>query len=415
PYDEQMMQEVAMIKDPSTVKFVPLLSHPKITEIDNEIDDLYLKEITPLQHYQSDNIQFGRQLSIVYTSLHGTGITMIPKVLNSWGFSTISLVEKQIIPDGDFPTAPVPNPEELSALQLGIEQMLLSKADLLIATDPDADRVGIACMHHGKAEILTGNQIAAICLEHICEALTKQSRFPVNGAFIKTIGTTELFQAICDHYYRPCFNVLTGFKYIGEKISEWESQNNKYQFIFGAEESYGFLLSSKLARDKDALISSALICEVTLQAKRQGKTLLDKLHDLYRRQGVHQEKLFTLDFHDTQAGREQILTKMQRLRYAFLREINGTPISFIEDYLISTRYHLSSNHQEPLSLPISDTLLFRLEDGSKIMIRPSGTESKLKIYVGAVKKVYSDVEEGIQSCNVQCQEMLTWIQHYFLG
>lgn len=414
PHDVGITDEALKITDPTMVKMAASLSDPLIQQVESRVDEEYLKQVAALQHYLKENDQKGSQLKIVYTSLHGTGITLVPKALKSWGFTNVSFVAPQIIPDGNFPTAKFPNPEEKAALKLGIDLMQESKSDILIATDPDADRVGVAIMHENNPITLTGNQMAAICLEHICEALSSQKRLPENAAFVKSIATTELFQAICDAYKRPCYNVLIGFKYIAEKIHEWELSPGSHQYIFGGEESYGYLLGT-YTRDKDAVSSSALICEVALQAKLQGKTLVDKLHDLYRKYGIYQEKLASINFGETKEGKEQMKLGMQRLRDEGLKEINNVPVLVLEDYELSLRTDFRANKREKVSLPISNVLVYWLADGSKVMIRPSGTEPKVKIYCGTVEKQFSSIEEGLKNSLARCDEVLAMLKGQLLS
>lgn len=413
PHDIGIIAEVEKITDPTEVRLATNLSDPLIHEIEAEIDEAYIKAITPLQNYPEINQQKGDQLKVVYTSLHGTGITLAPRALTAWGFKNPTLVGDQVIPNGDFPTVKSPNPEEKAALQMGIDLMLKTQSDLLIANDPDADRVGVAVLHKNDAYILNGNQIAAICLAHICEALSKQNRLPSRAAFIKTIGTTELFRVICQDYQRKCFNVLTGFKYIAEKIREWELLPDGYQYIFGGEESYGYLLGTH-ARDKDAIVCSALLCEVALHAKLEGKTLVDRLYDLYQRYGVYQEKLLSINFGETKEGKEQMAHGMQRLRQSHLHEINGIPVVSVEDYLVSTRYFLETGKTEPIPLIKSDVLLYWLADESKVMVRPSGTEPKVKLYCGVVEKTFPSIEEGIQNSLKRCDDILVFMRNHLM-
>lgn len=405
PHDQGIIAEANKITDPTQVKAAINLSDPLIEFIDSDVDEAYIQKIIPLQHYPEINQSQGSQLKITYTSLHGTGITLAPRVLAAWGFTHLNYVEPQIIPDGTFPTVKSPNPEERSALQMGIDVLMQTKSDLLIANDPDADRVGVVILHQGSPVILNGNQIAVLCLEHIFEALAKSKNLPEKASFIKTIVTTELFQAICDAYNRPCFNVLTGFKYIAEKIHEWEQLENGYQYIFGGEESYGYLIGT-YTRDKDALTASALICEAALQAKLQDKTLVDKLDELYRRYGFYQEQLLSINFSETKEGREQMINAMQYLRQTALKAINGIAVRVIEDYQYSTKYDLVTGTTEPITLPVSDVLVYWLIDGTKVIIRPSGTEPKVKAYCGIVEKNFTTVEEGLQKSKIRNDEIL---------
>jgi phosphoglucomutase/phosphomannomutase len=409
PHDKGIIHEVNKITDPTMVKKTTSLSHPLITEIDCEVDDAYIHAMTKLQNYPNINCQEGHLLKVVYTSLHGAGISLVPKTLQAWGFPKLTYVTPQIVPDGSFPSVKSPNPEEPEALKMGIDLMLKTESDLLIATDPDADRMGVAVRHGNQAVLLNGNQIAVICLEHICTALNAQNRLNPRAAFIKTIATTELFQTICHEYNRPCFNVLTGFKYISEKIHQWENIPDGYEYIFGAEESYGYLLGN-CVRDKDGVVSSALISEVALQAKLQGKTLVDKLYDLYRKYGVYQEELLSLNFGETKEGKEQMVLGMRLLRESRLEHIYNNPVVAIEDYLTSTKFYLKSDKIDHLNFPVSDVLLYWLEDGSKVLIRPSGTEPKVKLYCGVYEKEFTTIEEGIGTCLKRCNDILQFLK-----
>jgi phosphoglucomutase/phosphomannomutase len=410
PHDTGIIAEVKQITDASQVKMVPTLSHPLIEEIGDEIDQAYLKAVFPLQVHPKDNQEYGKDLKIVYTSLHGTGIILVPKILKEWGFNQLAFVDKQIIPDGHFPTVNFPNPEYPEALKLGIDVLKSTKSDILIATDPDADRLGIVLLHQGEPVILTGNQIACIFLNYVCHGLDTQQRLPPKPASIKTIGTTEMFSSISNNYHVSCFNVLTGFKYIAEKIRQWEGMPDGFNYLFGGEESYGYLLGTN-TRDKDAVLCSALACEVALHAKRQGKTLLDYLYALFEKFGVHQEMLLSLDFEDTKADKEKMQNIMLQLRQTPLKSIMGVPVISVEDYLSSTKYFLDTEKKEPITLPKSNVLLYWLADKSKLMVRPSGTEPKIKLYCGAVKPVINSLNEAIKDCEKHAKELLKTVKN----
>lgn len=409
PNDVGIIAEVNKITDPDQVRMVSSIQSPLIEEVGTEIDEAYIKDMHTLQNYPKENKEHGNELNVVYTSLHGTGMTLVPRVLHDWGFHSITYVKSQIIPDGTFPTVNYPNPEEKAAMQMGVDTLLQTKGDILIATDPDADRMGVGVRQDDEVILLNGNQIVSICLEHICKALSEQKRLPEKGAFIKTIGTTELFQVICDEYQRPCFNVLTGFKYIGEKIHEWVCLPDGYQYIFGGEESYGCLLGT-FVRDKDAVVSSALICEVALQAKMAGKTLLDKLHELYFKYGLFEEKALSIHYGETKEGKEQMAAAMNRLRQANLKEIAGCKVVSIQDYQASTEFFVDSGVTKEMTLPVSDVLLYWLKDGSKVMVRPSGTEPKIKISCGVRQRDFKSIEEGIVSARKQCDRLLETLE-----
>lgn len=406
PHDEGIIQEVKKITDPKMVISVETVHHPLITFSDKALDEAYVESTVPHQLYPLQNKESGRDLKVIYTSLNGTGITLIPSTMRAWGFTNIEYVKEQIIPDGDFPTLKSPNPEDPSALKLGIDLMQKNTGDLLIANDPDADRVGVAVLHQGKVRILNGNEIACICLEHVIQGLTAENSMPENGAFIKTIATTELFQAICKANNRPCFNVLTGFKYIAEKIRHWEEGlDGSYQFIFGGEESYGYLIGTQV-RDKDAIISSALICEVALHAKLQRKTLVDLLEEIWRKYGLYQEQLVSVNFPETKEGKTKMAQGTEKLRKTPPKQILGVDVLVLEDYNNSTKLDVKTGHVETLDLPKSDVLVFHLADQSKVMVRPSGTEPKIKLYGGVVVKDYDNVDEAVIKAQNYAKDLL---------
>ena len=413
PHDQGIINEVNKITDTAQVK-TTLLTHQLISMLGSEVDEAYLKAALNLQLYPEQNKQFGNTLHVTYSNLHGTGITLVPKILASWGFTQVHIVEKQKEPDGNFPTTPHPNPEEHAALKLGVEVMLETHSDILLATDPDADRVGVVVNLKGGPIFFTGNQIACICLEHILEALKAQNKMPRRAAVIKTIVTSDLFKAISDAYGVACFDVLTGFKYIAEKIHQWEQDPNGYQYLFGGEESYGYLLGTN-SRDKDAVISCALICEVALQAKQQDKTLVDKLNDLYNKYGVYRDKLISLNLEDSKAGKERMKSIMQQIRSTPLQSILGTPVVKIDDYQNSTSVTLSSGKTETLTLPKSNVLVYYLADGTKLVIRPSGTEPKIKLYCSTHKLKAYTLEETIEHCDVLADEYLKTIKNRLLS
>jgi len=375
PHDAEILKEVEKIKSPAQVSV-----RTAFTEIGPEIDTAYLTELKQLQ--MLPNLA-QVPLKIVYTNLHGTGIRLLPKALKEWGYTSLSLVEKQLPLDGSFPCAPSPNPEEEKALQLGTEQLMREKGDILLATDPDADRLGVVA----QGVRFTGNQIACLSLYHICTTLASKKQFPENAAFIKTIVTTELFKTIAEAFGGKCIDVLTGFKYIGEQIGIWEASFDAYQFLFGAEESYGYLFGT-FVRDKDAISSACLIAEAAAAAKKQNLTLVDRLHQLYRKYGIHRESLTHLAFTDSKAGMDQMNALMHGLRKKPPLQIGGVAVSSMEDYLCG--YGL---------LPPSDVLRFWLADGSKLVIRPSGTEPKIKIYAEVVQKADRDLPSAIAACD----------------
>lgn len=389
PHDQGIIAEVNAISDLSHVHAAPLTS-PLITLVELSLDLDYLAAIHKVQLDPQENKRVGNSLKITYTPVHGTGIKLVPRALKDWGFTNINLVGAQSVIDGNFPTVKVPNPEYAETLHLGVEQLMDSGSDILLATDPDADRVAVATMHHAKPYILNGNEIASICVEYICQTLTLQKKMPKNGAVVTTIVSTDMIRTICKEYGCTCVEVLTGFKYIGECIHKWEL-SHEHKFLFGAEESYGYLIGTH-SRDKDAVVSACLLAEIALFMKVEGRTLLDFLYDIYKKYGIFREKQLTVDYPGQQ---EKIRAAMQKLRANPPKTILNQKVAVLEDYQKGFN-----------GLPKSDVLLFRLEDESKLVVRPSGTEPKLKIYAGARLKSFPSLQEGIVKCDQKLDRLL---------
>lgn len=379
PHDTGIMHEIEKLPFGAPLD---ASSTARIHHVGASLDEAYLAQNKTLQLHPE---LAGSPLKIIYSPLHGTGIRLVPKALASWGYTHVSLVQKQTIPDPNFSTAPSPNPEAPQALALGTAQLQQEKADLFLATDPDADRIGVVLP---GPLALTGNQTACLLLHHICSS---QKKLPPNAACIKTIVTTELFRAIAEDYGCTCIDVLTGFKYIAEKISEWETSFGGYQYLFGAEESYGCLFGTHV-RDKDALSAACLIAEAAALAHKEGLTLKDRLDQLYQKYGVYRETLLTLSFPATTASMNQMSVLMQNLRSHPPTHIGTLPVIKLEDYL--------SGH---LPLPKSDVLRFWLSDKSKLVIRPSGTEPKVKIYAEVVGK-------EVAECDARLHHLVTSFQ-----
>lgn len=388
PHDTGIIQEVACLHDPAQIKQVAL-DDPLIVYMGKEVDEAYLKAIASVMHMPKQ-ASAKEPVHILYSSLHGTGITLMLDALKQFGFTNVSTVEKQCIPDGNFPTCLRPNPEEKEALALGIAQMMQSDCDLFIATDPDADRVGVVVLHNNEPVILNGNQIAAILAYFICESMP----LPEKAAFVKTIVTTELFREIVEGHAATCFDVLTGFKYIAEKIRIWQDQVDGYHYIFGGEESYGYLFGTHV-RDKDAIISASLIARAAQFAKEQGKTLVDLLNQLYLQYGLYVEELVSVNFEESRAGKEAMQKIMNTFREAPPKELAGEKIVRIADLTCGIWTNSSTGTTEQIDLPVSDVLIWELEKGTKIVLRPSGTEPKMKVYLMLKEpKGFSNLEEA---------------------
>lgn len=378
PHDEGIIQEVREIRGPDQVKLAEENSK-RIRRIGSELDLAYLSILR-----EKKLAEKGASLQIVYTNLHGTGIRIVPEALESWGFSSLSFVEEQKEPNGNFPNAPSPNPEEKKALALGMAQLKKEDADLLIATDPDADRMGVVALHNKEPFFFTGNQIACLCLYHICRSLDVK-----NALFIKTIVTTELFRAIAESFGGTCMDVLTGFKYIAEQIDRAQGKT----FLFGAEESYGYLYD-RFVRDKDAISSACLIAEAASLAKKEGKTLVDRMYELYQKFGIYRESLVNIAFPDSPEGMAKMQAIMTRLRKEPPKRIGVNHVERLDDFL---------KPQAPL--PKSDVLRFWLSDGSKLVIRPSGTEPKVKIYIEVVQRKPGDLLAEISRLDARIKDL----------
>lgn len=409
PHDRGIIEQVNLITSLDQVKKTDTFDHPLISEVQDDVDNAYLDAIAAQQLTPEINREKGGSLKVIYSNLHGTGITLMPRAMKSWGFTNFSTISEQDAPVGNFPTVKSPNPEEKSALALGIAKLEADEGDILIATDPDADRVGMAVRHQGETYTLSGNQVASLLIDHICRS---HPNLPSNAAFVKTIGTTELFRDIALAHHASCFDVLTGFKYIAEKIEQWEKDPNGLRYIFGGEESYGYLLGTH-AYDKDAIISSTLIAEAALSAKLEGITLVDRLHQLWKTYGIHIEQLSSLVFPETQEGHSKMKNGMERLQKEPPTVVNGIPVTSIEDYNTSLKTILQTGQTEPLDLPKSSVLRFWLEDGSKLMIRPSGTEPKVKFYCGVKSKDFENIEEGVKKLEAHAEDLINSLKNLF--
>ena len=357
PHDTGIMEEVDKVEEVALAEE----DDPLIHVLTSEDDDAYITTISKLQHTPDLNKQHGNDLHIIFSNLHGAGITLLPAALASWGFTHLGYVDEQVKPDGNFPTAPKPNPEEEGALALGIQKLEQESADILIATDPDADRIGIVVMHQGKPVILTGNQIAALCVDFLLKGDVAK-----NGAIVKTIVSSDLIRLLAEERGVACFDVLTGFKYIGELIKKWE--DGSHTFLFGAEESHGYLIGTH-ARDKDAIVASCLMAEIALNAKKEGHTLVDKLEAIYTRCGFHNEQQLSVAFPASHEGMQQMKQTMAALRKQPPKKVGDSRVTHVKDY-----------ERDETSLPRANVLSFDLEDETRLIIRPSGTEPKIKIY-----------------------------------
>ncbi|MDT2570976.1 phospho-sugar mutase [Enterococcus raffinosus] len=350
-----------------------------INIIGDEVDSEYLKEIKSVTINQELIDEMGKELKLVYTPLHGTGKMLGEKALKQAGFEKFVLVPEQAIADPDFSTVKSPNPEEHSAFEYAIKLGEQEGADLLIATDPDADRLGAAVrLPDGRYQVLTGNQIGAIMIRYILEAHKQAGTLPANAVVLKSIVSSELATTIADSYNVKMVDVLTGFKFIAEKIQQYEDDNSQ-TFMFGFEESYGYLIKS-FVRDKDAIQALVLLAEVAAYYKKQGKTLYDGLQDIFEEYGYYAEKTISVTLSGAE-GAEQIKTIMGSLRNEAPKAFADVAVTLTEDFKVSKAIDAEGN-ETAIDMPASDVLKYTLADETWIAVRPSGTEPKIKFYIG---------------------------------
>src|ERR1700744_6438971 len=382
PHDKAVMDEVAAISGVDAIKFNRVDAN--IEEIGEEIDQLYLDEITKLS-VSPEAIKRQKDLKIVYSPIHGTGITLVPQALKEFGFENVILVDEQTTPDGNFPTVIYPNPEEKEALTLALKKAQDVDADLVLATDPDADRVGIAIKNtENEFILLNGNQTGAMLINYLLSAWQEKGKLTGKEYIVKTIVTTNLIEEIAKAKNVKFYNTLTGFKYIGELMTKFEG---KQTFIGGGEESYGYLIG-ELVRDKDAVVSSAFIAEMTAFYKDKGSSLFEALIDTYVQYGFYKEKLISLT-KKGKTGAEEIKEMMEKFRTNPPASLGGSKVITLKDYEKGIETDLSANQTQKLDFPASDVLQFITADGTIVSARPSGTEPKIKFYCSVNGKLAS--------------------------
>jgi len=380
PHDKNVIKEVEAIHSVDDVKWSG--GEANITLIGKDVDDAYISMVKGLSVYP-DVIAKQHDLKIVYTPIHGTGITLVPEVLKQFGFTNVTIVEEQSKPDGNFPTVVYPNPEESEAMSIGLKKAKEIDADILLGTDPDADRVGIGVKNHkGEWVLVNGNQTAVLACAYMIEARKAKGIAQPNDMVIKTIVTTELIDEVAKQNNVACYNVLTGFKWIAELIKEKEGKEN---YVIGGEESYGLMIGDRL-RDKDAVSAVALLCEMAAYEKNNGKSLYGKLIELYAEYGFYLEHLISITKKGMR-GQEEIAEMMTGYRDNPPATINGSKVAKLLDYELQVGKNLSTGESWKIDLPKSNVLQFILEDGTKISARPSGTEPKIKFYFSVNTKL----------------------------
>ncbi len=391
-YDE--IQSIDMFEGVKIADFDEAIKSGIIEYVDDSVYTQYLECVKSRQ--VAKGICEGADLSVVYTPLNGTGNKLVRRVMSEIGVDNVTIVKEQELPDGNFTTCPYPNPEIKEALQLGLDKCAEVKPDLLLATDPDADRVGIAVKDYdGSYRLLTGNETGAMLTEFILRSRTEAGTLPENPIIVKTIVTTKLINPICKKYNAELKNVLTGFKYIGEVILNLEPKHEEDRFVFGFEESYGYL-SGSYVRDKDAVVASMLICEMAAYYKKQGKTLAMVMDEMYETYGYYKNTTLNFGFSGA-AGMQKMADIMSSLRENAPKEIASYKVEKIADYLESKEYDLLNGTVTDINLPKSNVLSYSLEGEHACIFRPSGTEPKIKLYITAVGKDADDAQ-AITDC-----------------
>jgi len=393
PHDKNVIREVEAITSVDEVNWTG--GEANITLIGHEMDEAYINMVKSLSVYP-EVIQAQHDLSIVYTPIHGTGITLVPEVLSRFGFTNVHIVEAQATPDGNFPTVGYPNPEESETMAMGLAMAKSIDADILLGTDPDADRVGIGVKNHkGEWVLMNGNQTAVLAFAYLIEARKAKGIAKPNDMVISTIVTTAMINEVAKQNGVACYNVLTGFKWIAELIKEKEANEN---YVIGGEESFGLMIGNEI-RDKDAVSAVALLCEMAAYEKAKGRSLFDKMIELYMQYGFYYEQLISITKKGMN-GQKEIAAMMEGFRTNTPKAIDGSEVVEMLDYEMQTGKNLLSGETWKLQLPKSNVLQFMTADGSKISARPSGTEPKIKFYFSvhttlASKEAYDDTFAGL--------------------
>lgn len=377
---KEVIDYVAKVSDFSMIKTISeeeALNKGLLKMIGEDVDKVYIEKVKSLATNTELVKEKAKDLKIIYTPIHGSGNIPVRRVLKELGYENVKVVKEQEAPNGEFPTAPYPNPEMPQVFELALKMAETEKPDIIFGTDPDCDRIGVVVNANGEYKVLTGNQTGLLLTDYVLNAKKETNTLPDNGVVIKTIVTTEGARKIADNYGVECMDVLTGFKYIGEKIREFEVNNDK-TYLFGFEESYGYLAGT-FVRDKDAVIASMLIAEMTLYYKNKGMSLYEALIKLYERIGFFKEELISIELKGKE-GQEKIASCIDGLRNSSLSEVDGVKVVTKFDYKLSVEENLVAGTKSEIKLPKSNVLKFILEDGSSFVVRPSGTEPKMKIY-----------------------------------
>ncbi len=390
-YDE--IQKLDMFNDVKTMDFDEAIEKGLIEYVDDSVYETYLDEV--MKQQVNPGICKGSGLKVVYTPLNGAGNKLVRKILNRIGVEEVTVVPEQEMPDGNFTTCPYPNPEIREALAKGLELCEKVKPDLLLATDPDSDRVGIAVKDFdGSYRLISGNEDGVMLTNYILSCKKEQGVLPENPVVVKTIVTTKLINKLCEKYGCELKNVLTGFKYIGEVILNLEKKGEENRYLFGFEESYGYLAGTYV-RDKDAVVASMLICEMTAYYRKQGISLAQMIDDLYKEYGYYLNQTFAFEFEGA-AGMQKMSDIMSSVRANLPKAIDEYKVVKVSDYQLKKETDLITGETTDITLPTSNVIALNLESDNGVIIRPSGTEPKIKLYITAVGK---DKDDALAICS----------------
>ena len=408
PHDKGVTEEVLAITDLSTVKTMSeedALASGLYEVIGENVDDKYIKALMKQVKHQDSIDRVGKDLKIVYTPLHGTGNIPARRVLKELGFENVYVVPEQELPDGEFPTVSYPNPESEEAFELALKLAKEKDADLVLATDPDADRLGVYVKDsNGEYQVLTGNMSGCLLADYtIGQIQARDGKLPEDGALISTIVSTNMAAAIAKSYGIRFIEVLTGFKYIGQQILGFE-HSGKGTYLFGFEESYGCLIGTH-ARDKDAIVATMALCEAAAFYKEQGKTLWDAMIDMYEKYGYYKDSIKSITLAGKE-GLEKIASILEQLRNDPPTDIAGYKVLSARDYKADTIKDLATGEVKPTGLPSSNVLYYDLEDDAWLCVRPSGTEPKIKFYYGVKGTSMEDADKKAADFAVCIDEML---------
>lgn len=408
PRDKEIINEVNSIEDCTTAKTMSkdeAISKGLYNVIGKDIDDKYIAELKKLVVNQDIINEVQKDLKIVYTPLHGTGNIPARRILKEIGFENVYVVPEQELPDGNFPTVSYPNPEDPKAFDLALKLAKKVDADIVIANDPDADRLGVHVKDSKTGEYIAfnGNMTGVILAEYVISEKKKNNKLPINAAMVKSIVSSNMVDVIANEYGVKLFKVLTGFKYIGEKIKEFE-QNKDFEYVFGYEESYGYLIGTH-ARDKDGIVATMALCEAAAVYKKQGLTLWDKMLELYEKYGYFKEGIITVTLEGAD-GAEQIKSIMEKMRTNTPSNFGNYKILAVRDYSTGKIKNLVTSEETDTGLPKSNVLYYELENNEWCCIRPSGTEPKIKLYMGVRGTSMQNAEEKLEELKSEMSKIV---------